>query len=375
MADRTPRFMWQNLIQLAGTSTTASSANAAFPKAWTQDPQPTKVWRSKTGWNVVVGFNDKLDFSEAGVARLGTLTAGNYADGATFAAHVQTQMNAAPGATNTYTVTYSTSTYKFTITRATGANALVMKWNTGANVSAGCATELGFATSADSSGGATYTSTNSAYHSKENVRYDLGSALDVSTAIVTGHAPVSSTGAIKIQGNATDAWTAPTVNTSLVGDDRILVLFIGSTNTLRYWRFVIDDTGNSLGYSALGVPYVGTYLQPGRSVRIGYSENSDDLSIIVEGDQGAFFQNKKPRRKRWDLVFPRLNLTDKNAIDSMQDFLGVGRPLYFSLDPANTPSETRYGIFDRPFGETHTVGDGNPPDRWNISVSFVEAVG
>lgn len=375
MAERTPRVMWQNLVQLSGTTVAVSSVEAAFPKNWMKDPQVTKAWRSKVGWNVVAGVNDKLDFTEAGNVRVATVTAGNYATGAAMATAVQTALNAAVGITNTYTCTYSAVTFKFTIARATGADAVVLTWLTGANTLTTVGPDLGFDITANDTGGTSYVGDNVAHHSREWAKFDLQSALPASVGIVAGHVPLAVGGVIRVQGNATDVWTAPTINLALTGDDRIQVNFPGAEVSLRYWRVFVDDVQNTRGYSQIAVPYVGTYFQPARSVLVGYTENSDDLSVIVEADQGAVFQNKKPRRKRWNLSFPRLQVTDKNAFDAMQDYLGIGRSCFLALDPQNSPGETRYGFFNQAFTETQSVGDGTPPDRWTIGVSFVETVG
>ena len=57
------------------------------------------------------------------------------ADRADLAAEIQTQMNAV-ATDNTYTVTYSPTTHRFTIARATGTASFGLEWSTGANAAA-----------------------------------------------------------------------------------------------------------------------------------------------------------------------------------------------------------------------------------------------
>src|SRR4051812_1376714 len=104
MATRTPRIMptLYNLGLASATIVTASSQETSLPVAFLRDPLPTRKWRSKLGWNIVAGFNDKLDFQETAAVRVATITAGNYATGAAMATAVQTALNSAPGHTNTY---------------------------------------------------------------------------------------------------------------------------------------------------------------------------------------------------------------------------------------------------------------------------------
>lgn len=98
---------------------------------------------------VQAGVNDKIDFTEDGGAEVtATLTAGTYkagltsADAGTICALIKTQMEAVNGA-STYTVAFSTTTKKFTITKSSGA--FVLKWATGTNAATAADTLLGFA--------------------------------------------------------------------------------------------------------------------------------------------------------------------------------------------------------------------------------------
>jgi hypothetical protein len=97
---------------------------------------------------VTLGSNDKIDFTEDGGAEVAaTLTAGSYT-ATTLAAEVKAQLESANGTAATYTVTYSTSTKKFTITKNSGV--FVIKWATGTNTATSARSLLGF-TNADTS--------------------------------------------------------------------------------------------------------------------------------------------------------------------------------------------------------------------------------
>jgi len=93
--------------------------------------------------------NDSIDFTEDGGAEVtADLTAGTYVAGASsavagsFCALIKTQMEAVNGA-STYTVAYSPTTKKFTITKSTGV--FVIKWTTGTNAATSAKALLGFA--------------------------------------------------------------------------------------------------------------------------------------------------------------------------------------------------------------------------------------
>ena len=105
-------------------------------------------------FTITNGSNDSIDFTEDGGGEVtADLTAGTYkagassADAGTLCALIKTQMEAVNGAA-TYTVTFSTTTKKFTITKNSGV--FVLKWATGTNTATSAKTTLGF-TNADTS--------------------------------------------------------------------------------------------------------------------------------------------------------------------------------------------------------------------------------
>lgn len=120
-----------------------------------------KIGTSDANDNVVItaGANDDIDFEEdpAGVPKacVATLTAGIYSSGTTLCTEVAAQMNAAVCAPdNTYSCSFSASTGKITIARATGAKAFDMGWITGPNAATSAAAALGY--TADDTGATSY---------------------------------------------------------------------------------------------------------------------------------------------------------------------------------------------------------------------------
>lgn len=111
---------------------------------------------------VTAGVNDKIDFKESGGAQLtATVAPGTYIMGSTDATllsllkAVKTAMNAAAGAIHTYTLSYSTTTKKVTITPNAGT--LKILWLTGTNNATGAYPLLGF-TKVDTADAGTVTS-------------------------------------------------------------------------------------------------------------------------------------------------------------------------------------------------------------------------
>lgn len=104
---------------------------------------------------VLTSSNNKLDFNDGGGEENATIAAGVYKDPHQLAEAIQTAMNTLSSG---FTVTYSDTTGKFTLVKASGTFSLL--WNTGANTAQTIGTKLGFLVAADDSGVLTYTSDN-----------------------------------------------------------------------------------------------------------------------------------------------------------------------------------------------------------------------
>jgi hypothetical protein len=104
---------------------------------------------------VVNSNNNKLDINQGGEVNI-TITAGNYT-AAGLASTVQAAINAST--LDNFTVTYDSSTYRFTFTD-TDVVAFDFLWDTGTNADETIGELLGFDTSADSASATTHTSDN-----------------------------------------------------------------------------------------------------------------------------------------------------------------------------------------------------------------------
>jgi hypothetical protein len=369
MADITPRICWQNWAQLTNAVVSVSSENTSYPKEWAKNVLRTKTWRSATGWTIVTGFNDKLDFTEGSTGdATATLDAATYTSGGELATEIQTQINAS-ATDNTYTVTYSSSTYKFTIERATGTDTIGLEWATGSNTATSCGEDLGFDVSADDTGATTYTSDTVSYQSRHWIKFDLAAAKDVGIAILHYFNIDTTNGAVQLQGNATDVWTAPSLDDAMAGTD-IWVKWYSADESYRYWRFVINDTQNSNGFVYLGIPYLGEFYTPDPGLAARFAEEYEELSEVGFADSGAPFQHEKLRARKYRLVWPGMSTTEKNYMKNAAAFLRLGRPFFFFLDPQNDTDGGVYVINIKPVVIQHL-----PPNKWQVTMQVEEALG
>jgi hypothetical protein len=354
MADRTPRLAAAaaNLAIASTTAITASSQETSLPVAFLRDPQPTKVVRFRLGWNIVTGFNDKIDFNRGGV-KVATIAAGNYATGALLGAAIVTALTAADGAT-TWTCTYNAGTKIFTIG---GSANFILLFATGANIATGTGKDLGFAV-ADTANAVSQVAGLASYHSREFILFDFGSAQAVTLGIAHKH-NLGATGTITLYGKtASNPWVTPGTTQVLTGDDLTnkRILFFGS-QSFRYWALVFEDVQNTAGYNELGVPFIGTYWEPGRGYQIGATRQAEALTQFARADQGAMFILARAAPKMHSVRWQGLSRTDRDLYQAIED---AHQHVFLARDPQNYPgTETVYGVISTNAQITEMAGPGN----------------
>jgi len=371
MAEVTPRLIWNNLLALSNTVLSCSTAESGLPVRNLRDPRRSLVWRTPVGWTIIDLFNDEIPMTELVLGSFTvTIPAGYYATGAALAAAIETAINSVTGIANVYTVSYAAS--KFTISAATGYEAWGFEWDTYAG-SALAGEDLGFVVSADDAGAGSYTADYAAYQSRHYVVADLGSAMALTSSHVVGHLDLGTGAVWTLQGHTADSWATPDVDQAISMDDDAGAVFVSSASK-RYWRLLINEVRNAAGYTQVGLWQIGTYLEVPRGVRAGYTRGTDDLTSVLRSAGGAFYQAKRATAETLALDFPRLPRTTRAALLQMQEYLGVGRPMFVSLDPQNYPLEVLYMVLAGSLAFVHHVGDGDPPERWDCSMALVEAL-
>lgn len=125
-------------------------------------------------WNpiIIASTNRYLDIND-GSDKTATVAIGVYKDPHDLAEALQTALNSVSSG---FTVTYSDTTGKYTLVKASGT--FNLEWNTGANTANTIGTTLGFLVAADDTGALTYTSDNAiSVASPQTPAYDSASPL------------------------------------------------------------------------------------------------------------------------------------------------------------------------------------------------------
>jgi hypothetical protein len=377
MAAITPRICWQNWGQLTNATLSVSSEDAAFPKAWLKDPLRSKVWKSQSGWTVVAGYNDKINITEGTSSpstALATVAAGTYATGALMAAAISSALNAV--GENTWACAYTTSVkFNIGVALASTTASADLDWSSGGSVTASIGPCLGFNSTSDlsrttTSGTTSFTSQSVSYQSRHFCKFDLGADRNVNIALLH-HTNVTTgnNGTVKIQAHTSDVWTAPTLSTSMSGT-YIWNTWMTSSVSYRYWRFEINNTQDQAGFTYAGVPFIGTYLEPSPGLSIRHAENYVQLSEIGFAHNGAPFQQENDYMRGYNHVWVGLDDTEKDKLKQAVEFLKIGRPFFFAIDPQNDPDGVVYSIMIQG-GSIQKVG----ADYWQVTMKTEEAIG
>jgi len=119
----------------------------------------------------------------------------------------------------------------------------------------------------------------------EWIKFDLGAAPNILAVILTGH-NLTSAATVHVQANATDVWTAPSVDITLAWSARDILHLWSSAQAFQWWRFTVEDAANPDGFIDLGRVYVGLAPAPDRNFST-YTRQPVDPTVVSESTDGA----------------------------------------------------------------------------------------
>lgn len=302
----------------------------------------------------------------------------------------------------TYTVSYDTSTGKWTI--ATDQAWLSLLWATGENAATNpnrrndptaedAASLLGFRQHPSSGGGAggastyagdlegatSYTGSVAACHSEDWVKFAFGLVQPINCVGLFGH-NLSEDAVVTVEANIIDdfgpeaqgAGTIP-FSAAVTWRKEGMALFSAalthstSQGKYRYFLVRIKDPENAALYVELGRVIGGCYTELSRNFLWGYSERRVDTSLhfVTEGTQRLTKRKKQVRYL--DLAFEGTD-GDFTSLDAMFRTIGNTDPLMVALGDADPDAPPLYG---------YLVGEWAPEraflNRCNYSLTFEEA--
>ncbi len=364
------RFADNNLASAVAATVTASSAQSSFPLTNLTNSFRFKTW--KPAGNFTIDATNNKIYINDGSDKTVTLTNANYTY-TTLASHIQTQLNAS---SSSWTCTYSTTTFKFTIGRSAGTKIIRLTQTTGAAWDT-----LGYTGTADVT---TTVADEQRNHTSEYVDIDLGAASEVTFLGLLGPLgevfSISSTATVYLYGNTSASMTAPALSVALTPDTHGIYKWIddNADTTYRYWRVKFVDRLNTAGPLSFkfGHLYLGDHTTiTSRNVTSGFDTTLVDTSEAVTSETGAAYFSTGYKMRTYDSVLIE-NLDATNVATLEQCFYDLGRSsaFYISLDPTLLASVaasdlTRYVVFNSDPTFTHIKST-----YYSVSLSFREVM-
>ena len=344
------RFCDNNFAELISASVDYSSQLSTFPFSNAINKFRSKVWKP-SGYFLITASSNDLIYINDGSNKTITLTAGEYATPVLMAAHIQTQLNASSSG---WTVSYSSTTFKFTISRSSSATlrfsvTTTSTWN-----------DLGFMLSTDVIH-TSWAAEEQRNHMYEFATFDMGYAATITFFAVIAPLdqvfPLSSSATIKLQANNLPQWTSPPLDLTISRLDGGLFRFLDDQDdtAYRYWRFYYQDKYNTLGSEGVqfGHIYVGDYTTfTDRGISHGYDKAIIDPSTVSVSESGAMYFDTKTKYSSFEGVeLQILERDDKDFLETLFQTKGKHTPFYVSLDPLNQYTDyldelTKYVVFE-----------------------------
>jgi len=218
--------------------------------------------------------------------------------------------------------------------------------------------------------------------SSEWVKWDFLSATNPDAIVIIGERngsiQISPMATITLQGNETDVWTGPSYEQTLTWDEfAIIHASDGGLHTegLRFWRLLIADPLNPLGYIEINKVYLGySYSSSRGAVQFPFADRHIDTSVIKVSDGGQYYARKKQQSMGFRLVWNALTVTEKERLQSFFESLGTNSAFFVQLDKGTVFSSTenkytRYVRFESP-----PIFNLSSPGNFGASMAITEVL-
>lgn len=194
----------------------------------------------------------------------------------------------------------------------------------------------------------------------EWVKWDLGTAQAITAFLLRGH-NLTTGATVKVQANASDVWTAPSLDltitiTQAMVDENLLAYNWTSGQTYRYWRLYIEDASNPDGYIELGRIFCGPYSSPDRHISAEYSWEQPSTSTIKSSSKGQKWVALAPFHLIFAVKFDDFGTADLAIYEAMRKRLGDAYAFFFCDDPTNLVTRTFYVSCSSGWKITHVHG-------------------
>lgn len=210
----------------------------------------------------------------------------------------------------------------------------------------------------------------------EWIKFDLGSAKAVQAVILLDHTLTASDSLIKLQGNATDSWGAPSVDETMTFNADAMKKYLSSAQTYRWWRVIF--TKSAAGETRdVGRVFLGPYDEMARGPKQpdGLEITPEDLSETSRALGGQTYSEIKGQYDHIKIDFPGAVSEAQSAmLIALADACGTHTPFFVDIDPTNKPYDWFYYAKARSLKGRKVVMMNGATILWDTSMELAEEV-
>ncbi len=162
----------------------------------------------------------------------------------------------------------------------------------------------------------------------------VGNTITATAAAIAAH-NLTNGATITIQGNASDSWGSPTLDEAFAFDADLMVVFFDSA-AFRFWRFELDDAGNTESFLRIGRMFLGTYLEIDNEPMRDFNEEQLDSTRTQYSPTGQAYSDEGILLRQYSLTFAFLNQTEKNNLQTMFATIKRAKSLFMLIDATLT---------------------------------------
>lgn len=198
----------------------------------------------------------------------------------------------------------------------------------------------------------------------EWILWDFGTVTTINSIAIVNHNFISD-GTVKIQGNDTNVWTAPSVDETLTYSSGVMLKYF-TGGAYRYWRLHATQVGAATHifdggwtfdgsvtfspaysdpYISIGRVMIGEYWQPTKTFNYNWRDGLIDNSLINTSVDGQLYADKREQYESIELAISYAPSSDKTMLRTAFGSCGTHTNVILTLDDANPSTTSYYGRF------------------------------
>lgn len=170
----------------------------------------------------------------------------------------------------------------------------------------------------------------------EYVVFDLGSAQAVTSFIILDHDLLGTETLVKIQGNATDSWGAPTFSQTITVVVGAPITTVFASQSFRYWRFTFTKPA-AANTRQFGRLFLGVYQEFTEAPDFdGFAPKDVDLSARQRTTGGQIYSDVRDMYRMFALDYPVVPQASVDILRGVVRTVGMFKSFFCQITPGSS---------------------------------------